>query len=267
LRFDVTSSPKRSAGIRKAIIPAAGKGTRLLPLTKAIPKELLPVGAKPVLEHIIEEIAASGITDVLFIISEDKTAIRTHFGDSMHGLRIDYVFQEEPSGLADAIYRGKDCVGGEPFAVALGDSIVETDEAVLPFRRLLDTFEATAADAAILVEKTPREELSGFGIVRPKRQVGPSFEIDALVEKPKPEDAPSDYAIAGRYVFDPIIFDYIDRTPRGAGNEYQITDAIDLMLKDGNQVWCVALGENEHRTDIGTIDAYFDAFLREVDRY
>ena len=258
------SSADQLRKITKAVIPAAGKGTRLLPLTRAVPKELIPVGKKPILEHIIEEVIESGITDVLFVISQDKTAIRTHFGDGANGVRFQYTFQQEQRGLADAIYCGREFVGDDPFAVALGDSLIETDQEVLPFRRVLDTYENTNAKGVIVVQKTPREDAPRFGMVRPKYSVAPSFEIDGLVEKPAPQDAPSEYAIAGRYAFDPVIFDYIQRTPRGAGGEYQITDSIDLMLKEGNEVWCVALGEGEIRRDIGTFETYFEAFEVEI---
>lgn len=252
--------------ITKAVIPAAGLGTRLLPLTKAVPKELMPLGRKPVLEHVVDEAAVCGITDILFVISESKTAIRTHFGDFWNGIRFHYTFQPEQKGLADAIWCGREFVGTDPFAVVLGDSVIETDQPVLPFQRVLDTYRETAARAVIVVQRTPLDEVSQFGIVRPKHGVGPSFQIDGLVEKPRPEDAPSEYAIAGRYAFDASIFDYIERTPRGAGGEYQITDSVGLMLEDDLDVWCVALGDNEIRRDIGTFDIYFEAFAREVSR-
>lgn len=260
------SSPGRLRGITRAIIPAAGKGTRLLPLTRAIPKELVPLGRRPVLEHIVDEAISSGITDILFVISEEKTAIRTHFGDCARGVRFEYTFQHEQKGLADAIYCGKEFAGSEPFAVVLGDSVIETDQPVLPFRRVLDTYGNTDARAVIVVQKTPRDEVFRYGIVKPRHSVAPSFPIDGLVEKPRPEDAPSEYAVAGRYAFHPALFDYIERTPRGAGGEYQISDSIDLMLRDGNEVWCVALGENEVRRDIGTFESYFEALRLELAR-
>jgi len=252
--------------ITKAVIPAAGKGTRLLPLTKAVPKELVPLGRKPVLEHVVEECAACGIEEVLFVISEDKQAIRTHFGGSGSGIRFSYTYQPQQKGLADAIYCGREFVGEDPFAVALGDSVIETDQNVPPFRRVIDSYESTAASAVIVVARAPRAEVSRYGIVKPKHGAAPCFEIDGLVEKPRPEDAPSEYAIAGRYAFDPVVFDYIHRTPQGAGGEYQITDSVALMLADGREVWCVALGENEIRRDIGTFETYFEAFLNEVEK-
>ncbi|MCE5315717.1 MAG: sugar phosphate nucleotidyltransferase [Armatimonadota bacterium] len=246
--------------ITKAVIPAAGKGTRLLPLTKAVPKELIPLGRRPVLEYIVDEAIESGITEILFVISEEKTAIRSHFGGSLDCVRFNYVFQTEQKGLADAVYCARDWVGDDPFAVVLGDSIISTDQSVLPFKRVLDAYETTQASGVILVQKTPRDEVSRFGIVKPKNAIAPVFEIDALVEKPMPADAPSEYAIAGRYAFSPKIFEHINRTPIGANGEYQITDSIGCMLADGAQVWCVALGENEVRRDIGTFESYFEAF-------
>ena len=117
---------------------------------------------------------------------------------------------------------------------------------------MLETYESTGAKGVVLVQKTAIEEVGRYGIVKPRSGVGPSFEIDGLVEKPAPAYAPSEYAIAGRYTFDPVVFDYIERTLVGAGGEHQITDSIDLMLKGGSEVWCVALGDSECRRDIGT---------------
>lgn len=252
--------------ITKAVIPAAGKGTRLLPLTKAVPKELIPLGTKPVLEHIVEEVIQAGITQILFVISEQKTAIRTHFGDGINGVRFDYEFQTVQKGLADAIFCAKDFVGDDPFAVVLGDSTIETDRDILPFRRVLDTYENTDASGVIVVQKTPRDEVARYGIVKPKSDVAPSFQIDGLVEKPMPDEAPSEYAIAGRYAFDANIFEYIKRTAPGANGELQITDSIGLMLADGAEVWCVALEDNEIRRDIGTFESYFEALIAEINR-
>ena len=261
----IAETPSRT--ITKVVIPAAGKGTRLLPLTKAVPKELIPLGTKPVLEHIVEEVLACGIKQILFVISEQKTAIRSHFGDGLGGVRFEYAFQYEQKGLADAVNCSKEFVGSDSFAVVLGDSVIETDQPVSPFCRVLETYSQTSAAGVVLVQKTPMDEVSRYGIVKPKAGLGPSFEIDDLIEKPKPENAPSEYAIAGRYAFDPVIFEYIELTPHGANGEYQITDSIGLMLKDCKSVWCVALGDHEVRRDIGTFESYFEAFRIEMDNY
>ena len=245
--------------IRKAVIPAAGKGTRLLPLTKAIPKEMLPLGRKPVLEIIVDEIVSTGITDVLFVISEDKMSIPAYFRD-YPGLAVHWTIQKEQRGLADAILCAKDYVAGEPFLVALGDSVITPAGPPHATCRVLDCFDETDAQAVIIVQRTPREQTPRYGIVRPKRWDGQRFEIDLLIEKPAPEQAPSEYAIAGRYAFAPCVFDYIRKTPPGAGGELQITDSIALMLADGRPVWCVPLVGDEIRRDIGTFPSYFEAF-------
>ncbi|MGC8862964.1 MAG: sugar phosphate nucleotidyltransferase, partial [Armatimonadota bacterium] len=172
------TNPRR---ITRALIPAAGKGSRLLPLTRAVPKELLPLGKKPVLEHVVEECAACGIQEILFIISAGKEAIRAHFGDSAGGIRLSYAYQSEQKGLADAVFCGREFVGAAPFAVVLGDSVIETDQAVPPFRRVLDTFELTDAGAVVAVMRAPREEVPRYGIVKPKHGIGPVFEIEGVV--------------------------------------------------------------------------------------
>jgi UTP--glucose-1-phosphate uridylyltransferase len=250
--------------IRKAVIPAAGKGTRLLPLTKVAPKEMLPLGRKPVLEYVIEEIVSTGITEVLFVISHDKMAIPDYFQDYPR-LTTQWTYQEEQKGLADAISCGQDFVGNDPFLVALGDSIITPAGPPHATSRVLDCFQKTDAEAVVIVMKAPREEISRYGIVRPKAWGDGCFEIDMLVEKPRPEDAPSDYAIAGRYAFNPSIFDYIKKTPPGAGGEMQITDSIGLLLSDSKPVWCVPLVGDEVRRDIGTFDTYFEAFRLAAD--
>lgn len=261
------SSPNKLRTITKAVIPAAGKGTRLLPLTKAIPKELIPLGTKPVLEHIVEEVIEAGVTEILFVISEEKTAIRCHFGDGVGGVQFYYTFQAEQKGLADAVMCGSEFTGSDPFAVVLGDSVIDTDQPVTPFRRVLDTYRDTEASGVIVVQKAPIDEIHRYGIVKPKTGVAPSFEIDGLVEKPKPEEAPSEYAIAGRYAFDASIYDCIRRTQRGANGEYQITDSIALLLADARSVWCVALSDGEIRRDIGTFPSYFEALQVEIAKH
>lgn len=258
------SFPNKLRTITKAVIPAAGKGTRLLPLTRAVPKELIPLGTKPVLEHIVEEVVSAGITDILFIISRGKTAICSHFGDGLSGVRFEYAFQEDQKGLADAVMCARDFTADDPFAVVLGDSLIYTDQPLSPFRRVLDTYRDTPASGVVLVQHTPAEEISRYGIVKPKDGTGPSFEVDGLVEKPRPEDAPSDYSIAGRYAFDAFIYDCIRRTGPGANGEYQLTDSIAIMLTDSKPVWCVALGQDEVRRDIGTFPTYFEAFQIEI---
>jgi len=250
--------------IRRAIIPVAGKGTRLLPLTLITPKEMLPLGRKPVLEHIVDEVVACGIREILFIISTEKGAVMEYFG-KRGDIRASSVIQPEQKGLGDAVLWGKEFADEEPFAVVLGDSVISTKQGGTPLQRLLDAYEQTDAAGVILVQDTPPEEAHRYGMVRAKEQdSGPRsepFEISDLVEKPSPEETPGRYAIAGRYVFDGRIFDYIERTKPGTGGEIQLTDAIRLMLADGHPVWCVPLKADEIRRDIGTFESYFEAFV------
>jgi len=249
--------------IRKAVIPAAGYGTRLRPLTNIAPKELLPLGPKPAAQFIVEELHAIGIEDIIFVVSPHKAGIQEYFGHAACGgeVCISYVFQETQKGLADAILRAEEAVDCEDFLVALGDSVItHEDGGEHPTRRLIAAYEANPAYAAIIVERVPIEDAHKYGMVAPVGKAEGAFEIRDLVEKPKPEDAPSNCAIAGRYVFRPEIFDWIRRTPPGFGGELQITDSIKLSLRNDNRIWCVVLDEGEHRYDIGSIATYCQAF-------
>lgn len=250
--------------IHRAVIPAAGHGTRLRPLTHIAPKEMLPLGRKPTVEYIVEELQAAGVDDIIFIVSPHKTKIREYFGESACDgkVRIRYVLQHEQRGLADAILCAEEAVEGEHFAVALGDSVILSGQETPPFQRMLAAYAANPAFAAITVERVAIEESYKYGMVKPIGEIGDeSFEIAGLVEKPKPEVAPSSYAIGGRYVFDPGIFDVIRRTPAGVGGEMQITDAIALGMADGGRVWCTPLVAGEHRHDIGNIKTLCEAFV------
>ncbi|MEN6372331.1 MAG: sugar phosphate nucleotidyltransferase [Armatimonadota bacterium] len=246
--------------IRRAVIPAAGKGTRLMPLTKVIAKEMLPLGRKPVLEIIVDELKRTGITDVLFVISEDKASIPAYFRD-YPGLSIDWTVQKEQTGLATAVLCSEEYVKHEPFLVALGDALITPLNPPHATARVLDCYSRTNAECVVIVQSTPKEESFRYGMVRPARWDGPCFEIDLLIEKPSPEECPGEYSIAGRYAFDPSIFDYIRNTLPGAGGELQITDSIRLMIDGGRPVWGVPLTGEETRRDIGTFPVYYEAFV------
>ena len=251
--------------ISKAVIPAAGLGTRLRPLTSIAPKEMLPLGCKPTAEYIVEELHAAGIDDIIFVVSPLKPRIQEYFGDRTCGgrVRVRYVVQEEQLGLAHAILQAEEAAAGEHFAVALGDSVIVSRRDVSPVMRLIGAYEANPAFAAITVENVPIEDSIKYGMVKPASgSTGDAFEIDGLIEKPSPEEAPSSYAIAGRYVFDPGIFDIIRRTPAGVGGEQQITDSIRLSLEEGKRVWCAPLTPGaEKRYDIGSFKTYCEAFV------
>ena len=227
--------------IRKAVIPAAGLGTRFLPATKAQPKEMLPVVDKPVIQYVVEEAIASGIKDILIITGKGKRAIEDHFGKSelenefldkidemMKSVNLLYTRQREPRGLGDAVYHAKSFVGEEPFALLLGDTITIPECT----KELIKKYEEYKT-SIIAVEEVPREKISSYGIIKGKEvegaEGGDIHLVEDLVEKPSPEEAPSNLGILGRYILTPTIFDAIERTPPGKGNEIQLTDALRLV--------------------------------------
>ena len=253
------------AQIRKAVIPAAGQGTRLRPLTSIIPKEMLPLGPKPAVEYIIEELHSVGVDDIIFVISPLKSRIEEFFGESACGgeVRFRYVIQDPQKGLADAVLQAEDAVGGEHFIVALGDTVIFSRRRPVPLARLVEAYRTNPATAAMLVERVPIETAPMYGMVKPAPGVmakDKAFEIAGMVEKPGIEEAPSEYAIGGRYIFGPGIFDWIRRTPTGVGGEVQITDSVRLALAEGERVWCVPLLPDERRYDIGDPKVYCEAF-------
>jgi len=236
----------------KAVIPAAGMGTRLLPATKNQPKEMLPIVDKPAIQYVVEEAVASGIRDVLIVTGRGKRAIEDHFdrsfeleealrkkGDetSLHELRalaemadIHYVRQREPLGLGHAVLQARTHVGDEPFAVLLGDDVVFSD---LPCtRQLMDVFQERRA-SVIAVEAVPRERLKLYGVPALGRRLGPGlWEISDVIEKPPTGEAPSDLGILGRYLFTPALFDALERTKPSKNGEYQLTDGIRALLQE-----------------------------------
>ncbi|MBN2730671.1 MAG: UTP--glucose-1-phosphate uridylyltransferase GalU [Bacteroidales bacterium] len=255
--------------IKKAVIPAAGWGTRFLPITKSQPKEMIPVVDTPVIQYVVEEAVRSGITDILMVVSGGKRAIEEHFDrnwlleaalnekgraaaaaaleriSSM--ANIHFVWQKEMNGLGDAIRYARSFVGQEPFAVLLGDTLVESTTDVPVTGQLMDVYERFGG-SVVALERVPREKVHRYGVIDPIAMDGNVVRARGFVEKPSPEDAPSDLAVASRYVFGPEIFDFLDRTPRGKGNEIQITDAMRLMVAELPMFGCVVDGV---RYDIG----------------
>ena len=236
--------------IRKAIIPAAGLGTRFLPATKAMPKEMLPIVDKPTIQYIIEEAVQSGIEDIIIVTGKGKRAIEDHFDNSFeleHTLYekgkfelleevqkssklvdIHYIRQKEPKGLGHAIWCARKFIGNEPFAVLLGDDIVQAEKPCL--KQLIDQY--NRFNSSILgVQQVKPSEVSRYGIIDAK-QVGARFHsVDGLVEKPAIEEAPSNLAIMGRYILTPKIFEILQNQEPGAGGEIQLTDAIAALNK------------------------------------
>lgn len=231
--------------VKKAIIPAAGLGTRFLPATKAMPKEMLPIVDKPTIQYIIEEAVASGIEDIIIVTGKGKRAIEDHFDNSFELEQnliekgkfellsevqkssqmadIHYIRQKEPKGLGHAIWCARKFIGNEPFAVLLGDDIVHAEKPCL--KQLIDQYERYQA-SVLGVQKVPMEEVSRYGIVNGNEIGERFFSVNSLVEKPKKEEAPSNLAIMGRYILNPRIFDILGEQGPGAGGEIQLTDAI-----------------------------------------
>ncbi|AIQ43952.1 UTP--glucose-1-phosphate uridylyltransferase GalU [Paenibacillus sp. FSL R7-0297] len=234
--------------IRKAIIPAAGLGTRFLPATKAMPKEMLPIVDKPTIQYIVEEAVASGIEDIIIVTGKGKRAIEDHFDNSfelefnlaekqkwelLESVRkssemadIHYIRQKEPRGLGHAIWCARKFIGNEPFAVLLGDDIVESDKPCL--KQMIDVYDQYKS-SIVGVQQVPWEEVSRYGLVDGIELAERVYKANRLVEKPKREDAPSNLAILGRYILTPRIFDMLGEQQVGVGGEIQLTDAISRL--------------------------------------
>ena len=236
--------------VRKAIIPAAGLGTRFLPVTKASPKEMLPIVDKPTIQYIVEEARKSGIEDILIITGKGKRAIEDHFDavpeleenlkakgkkemlkmvEETTGLNMYFKRQSHPRGLGDAVLTAKSFVGNEPFVVMLGDDLME-DKVPLT-KQLVDSFEETGA-STLAVLPVAHEEVSKYGVIDPSEEVEKDlYNVSKFVEKPAVDEAPSNLAIIGRYVLTPEIFNILEKQGLGEGNEVQLTDAIDTLNK------------------------------------
>ncbi|MEH7323533.1 UTP--glucose-1-phosphate uridylyltransferase GalU [Cytobacillus firmus] len=233
--------------VRKAIIPAAGLGTRFLPATKAMPKEMLPIVDKPTIQYIVEEAVASGIEDIIIVTGKGKRAIEDHFDFSFEleenliqkqkfdllekvkepsKVDIHYIRQKEPKGLGHAVWCARKFIGDEPFAVLLGDDIVQSDTPCL--RQLMDEYERTLS-SVIGVQTVSPEETHRYGIIDPSDQSGRRYQVNNFVEKPKQGTAPSNLAIMGRYILNPEIFMFLEQQELGAGGEVQLTDAIQKL--------------------------------------
>jgi UTP--glucose-1-phosphate uridylyltransferase len=265
-----------------AVVPVAGLGTRLLPATKSQPKEMLPVGRKPVVQYVVEELARVGTRRLLFVTGPGKASIENHFDlnpELIQTLRetgkeellaelafervpVQYFFtrQRQLLGLGHAILCAKSFVGRQPFVVALGDSIIGMHAESDVVRRMTRCFEERGAAAVIAFEEVPRHEVGQYGIAQPRTD-GDVFEIEDLVEKPSPAEAPSTLAIAARYVLAPAIFDALEATSPGKGGEIQLTDAIRSVIKAGGRAYGVRLRAGECRYDIGNFESYFQAFV------
>ncbi|WP_143180231.1 UTP--glucose-1-phosphate uridylyltransferase GalU [Exiguobacterium profundum] len=253
--------------VRKAIIPAAGLGTRFLPATKAMPKEMLPIVNKPTIQFIVEEAVASGIEDIIIVTGKNKRAIEDHFDraleleqnleskgktrllesvrHSSNLANIHYIRQQEPKGLGHAIWCARKFIGDEPFAVLLGDDIIESD--VPATKQLIDQYEAH--DRSIIgVQRVPYEMTNRYGIIDPLAVEGKLIPVRTFVEKPPIDEAPSNFAILGRYILKPDVFEALSGQEAGAGGEIQLTDAI-ARLNEAQTVFAYEF--DGRRYDVG----------------
>lgn len=255
--------------IRKAVIPAAGFGTRMLPATKAIPKEMLPIVDIPTIQYVVEEAIASGLTDILMVIGKGKRAIEDHFDSHPileqrleesqkeelldmvrsigKGAQIHFVWQKELNGLGDAVNHARNHVGDEAFMVLLGDCILRSNTSQPVSKQLIDVYEEHGS-SVIGLERVDPSLVYRYGVVGGKSVSESVLKVDQFVEKPPVEKAPSNLVIAARYLLTPEIFDYLEVVPRGVGNEIQLTDAMALMLKEHDMY---ALEFDGKRYDIG----------------
>ncbi|WP_285894577.1 MULTISPECIES: UTP--glucose-1-phosphate uridylyltransferase GalU [unclassified Clostridioides] len=263
--------------VKKAIIPAAGLGTRFLPATKSQPKEMLPIVDKPTLQYIIEEAIDSGIEEILIITGRNKKSIEDHFDKSVeleleleqkgktemlemvrdisNMVNIHYIRQKEPKGLGHAIYCAKSFIGDEPFAVLLGDDIVDSDVPCL--KQLIDTYNEYKT-TVLGVQKIAKEDTNKYGILDIKHIEDRVYKVKDMVEKPAIEEAPSDIAILGRYIITPAIFDILEKQTPGKGGEIQLTDALQTL---GKQEAIYAYNFEGRRYDVGDKIGFLEATI------
>lgn len=262
----------------KAVFPVNGLGTRFLPATKAMPKEMLPVVDKPLIQYAVEEAAAAGITEMIFVTGRQKRAIEDHFDNRpelereleekhktellavLHsivpeGVSCIYIRQPEPLGLGHAVLCARPVVGNEPFAVNLADDLIDAD--VSATKQLIEARERAGGGNVLAVQQVPRDQTRRYGIVSASATDDERrFDVFGIVEKPEPEAAPSAEAVIGRYVFEPSIFEYLDKQKPGAGGEIQLTDAIEASL---SAVHCSAYRFEGRRFDCGSKQGFIDA--------
>ena len=266
--------------VRKAVIPAAGLGTRFLPATKALPKEMLPIVDKPTIQFIVEEAKAAEIEDILIVTGKNKRAIENHFDSNPEleqdlqktgktqllkltqsitdlGINLYYTRQPHPAGLGDAIYRAHSFVGNEPFVIMLGDDLMK-DKVPLT-KQLINDYDKIHAPT-LAVMKVPHKEVSKYGVIAPDGKIADDlYNVKSFVEKPAVDKAPSDLAIIGRYLLTPEIFDILEHQKPGRGGEIQLTDAIDTMNETQRVFAHVFKGQ---RFDVGNKEGYLETSIQ-----
>ncbi len=265
-----------------AVVPVAGHGTRLLPATKSQPKEMLSVGRKPVVQYVVEELAQSGIRKILFITSHGKHSIESHFDidesltnylretgreEQLQDLAYErfemeyfYTRQRRQLGLGHAVLCAESLIMDQPFVVALGDSIIGVNAQSDIVGRMVNVFEQEKAAAVVAFEEVPREDVFRYGIASVDGPTDDVFRLTDVIEKPPVDDAPSNLAVAARYVFCPSIFKRLADTKPGKGGEIQLTDAIRMLIAEGRPCFGMRLTPSEPRFDIGNFESYFRTF-------
>lgn len=270
--------------VYKAVIPVGGLGTRLLPATKVLPKELLPVGRRPMVQYVVEEMRAAGLENICFVTGRRKTLIQEHFDHDPElvrhlqdrgldellaelaylesGLHLTYIRQSGPQGLADALSLAEDFVAGQPFVLALGDSIICEPEMGVLLRKMIREHLDRDAVATIAVEKMPPERAKAYSSVVPQEGTTAQDEVFDIAEiSDKPQQPSGNWAIAARFVFSPPIFSAIRHCRPSRAGEVRLTDAIRILLRQGKKVQAVPLSPPQRRHDIGSFGGYFRAFL------
>ena len=263
--------------INKAVFPVAGLGTRTLPATKVLGKEMLTLVDRPIIQHAVEDALSAGITELIFVTADSKQIIRDHFQPDPGleqelaqrgkqellervknipppGIACHYVIQHAPLGLGHAVLCARSLVGDEPFAVILPDDLVYHEEQTC-LQQMMDVYRETDSNV-VAVENVPREQVSRYGIVETTGDPGGAVRMKSVVEKPAPDEAPSTLAVVGRYIFTPAIMPLLETTPRGAGNELQLTDAIATLIEKEDVYLCEFQGR---RYDCGSILGYMKA--------
>ncbi|MEX2588405.1 MAG: UTP--glucose-1-phosphate uridylyltransferase [Actinomycetota bacterium] len=261
--------------VRKAIIPAAGMGTRFLPASKAVPKEMVTLVDRPVIQYAVEELVRAGITDICIVDSEGKQALGDHFRSNaqleellarknktqlLDDLRylstlaeVSFVAQNDPKGLGHAVWLAREYSAGEPVVVLLPDEIIDPAENLVG--EMIDTFD-TASVSVVAVDRVPHASIGSYGAIDPEDPEADTTVVRSVVEKPDPDDAPSDLALIGRYVLDPSVFDILETLPAGAGGEIQLTDALAVLAGSGR---LIARRFRGRRWDAGTKQGYLQA--------
>ena len=257
--------------IAKAIVPVAGLGTRLLPTTKSLSKEMLPVGRLPVVHHVVEELAAAGIRQILFVTGRNKSALENHFDDSdaaachlgyrERGIEFFFAHQPPPPGTGTAVAAGEAFAADEPFVVAFGDSIVRTSSGQPLLQRMIESHLRHGAACTIGAYEVPEDRMHHYGILVPEEATAADSKLTAILEKPTPAQTLSRLAVSARYVFSPAIFAHIRATAPSPSGEVYLTDAIAALIAAGDPVRAVRLSADEQRYDIGNHLSYFATFI------